>query len=273
MFSLPGDVMLLASGDPASKQAARTREAGGHRPHWLFSHCRDRQPQDAAVRRALAPLAQVADKMGVAIAVVAHLTKDDSTRLINRVSGSGAFVNAARSVLVLARDPDDPDGEQGYQRVLVHVTPPSWGRLASTMQYQVEPARWNWTTAAATKWVTSASWGGQPSPRMTCSVAEKARLLTLRKRSWLHWRKGALPSAEVKLLVAAKLSVSQRTVMRHAMALEGQENDGGHRRLSRAGPPGRWERSSDATPVVPTPSTPFGTTGGTTGQDPAFTEV
>jgi hypothetical protein len=40
---------------------------------------------------------------------------------LQRLSGSGAFGNAARSVLLLDRDPDDPDGEQGRRRVLAHV--------------------------------------------------------------------------------------------------------------------------------------------------------
>src|SRR6266550_4292890 len=38
-----------------------------------------------------------------------------------RLGGSGAFGNAARSVLLLDRDPDDPGGEEGNQRVLAHI--------------------------------------------------------------------------------------------------------------------------------------------------------
>jgi hypothetical protein len=93
--------------------------------------------RDASVRRALAPLATMADRLDLVVVIVAHLTKDESARLINRVSGSGAFVNAARSVLVFARHPDDPDGERGLDRVLVHVGS-NWGRHAKTLAARVE---------------------------------------------------------------------------------------------------------------------------------------
>ena len=93
--------------------------------------------RDASVRRVLAPLAAMAESLDLVVIVVAHLTKDESSRLINRVSGAGAFVNAARSVLVLARSPDDPDGEQGHERVLVHVSS-NWGRLAPSLAATVE---------------------------------------------------------------------------------------------------------------------------------------
>jgi len=91
---------------------------------------------DAPVRRVLAPLAALADRRNVAVVVVMHLTKDDSRRLLSRVSGSGAFVNAARSVLALVRDPDDPDGEQGQKRLLVHAAT-NWGRYAPTLALHV----------------------------------------------------------------------------------------------------------------------------------------
>ena len=93
--------------------------------------------RDASVRRALAPLAAMAERLNLVIVVVAHLTKDESGRLINRVSGAGAFVNAARSVLALARDPGDPNGEQGNRRVLLHVGS-NWGTYAPTLAWQVE---------------------------------------------------------------------------------------------------------------------------------------
>jgi hypothetical protein len=93
--------------------------------------------RDASVRRALAPLAAMAERTDLAVVVVAHLNKDESTRLINRVTGAGAFVNAARSLLVLARNPDDPEGERGRERVLVHVAS-NWGQLAPSLALRVE---------------------------------------------------------------------------------------------------------------------------------------
>jgi hypothetical protein len=77
--------------------------------------------KDQDVRRALGPLAHVADRTGCAIVAVVHLNKAVSLDLFTKVSGSVGISAAARSILVVARDPDDEDGEQGYGRVLVHA--------------------------------------------------------------------------------------------------------------------------------------------------------
>jgi hypothetical protein len=57
---------------------------------------------------------------------------------LQRLSGSGAFGNAARSVLLLDRDPDDPDGEQGRRRVLAHVKSND-GPLMPSLLFEIEP--------------------------------------------------------------------------------------------------------------------------------------
>lgn len=68
-----------------------------------------------------------------------HLSKQAASSLLNRVAGSVGFGGAARSVLVFARDPNDPDGEEGYGRVLVHAKS-NWGRYASALARRVESA-------------------------------------------------------------------------------------------------------------------------------------
>lgn len=74
--------------------------------------------RDQSVRRALAPLARAAQTTGCAVVVVAHLNKLRGAEATYRVGGSIGIPAAARSVLLLARDPDDPDGDQ---RVLAHA--------------------------------------------------------------------------------------------------------------------------------------------------------
>lgn len=64
---------------------------------------------DAAVRGALAPLAAMAERTGAAVWIVAHLNKAASQSAIYRVGGSIGIVAALRSVLVVAKDPDDDD--------------------------------------------------------------------------------------------------------------------------------------------------------------------
>ena len=82
--------------------------------------------RDHEVRRAFAPLAQLAERCDLAVVAVMHLTKAQTGDLLGRVSGSVAFTAAARSVLAFARDPDDPGGDTGDNRVIVHVKS-NWG--------------------------------------------------------------------------------------------------------------------------------------------------
>ncbi len=74
--------------------------------------------RDQSVRRALAPLARMAQTTGCAVVVVAHLNKLRGVNATYRVGGSIGIPAAARSVLLLGRDPDEPDGDQ---RVLAHA--------------------------------------------------------------------------------------------------------------------------------------------------------
>lgn len=77
--------------------------------------------RDQSVRRALAPLARMAAEHSCAVVVVAHLNKGKGGDALYRAGGSIGVPAAARSALLLARDPQDPDGERGSQRVIAHV--------------------------------------------------------------------------------------------------------------------------------------------------------
>lgn len=76
--------------------------------------------RDQSVRRALAPLHRMAETHGCAVLVVAHLNKDRQGHALYRTGGSVGIPAAVRSALLLARDPDDEEGERGSQRVLAH---------------------------------------------------------------------------------------------------------------------------------------------------------
>jgi hypothetical protein len=68
--------------------------------------------RDQDVRRALAPLARMADEMRLAVVPVLHLNKRAGGDVTSRVGGSIGLVGAARSVLALGAHPDDQDGER-----------------------------------------------------------------------------------------------------------------------------------------------------------------
>jgi hypothetical protein len=86
-----GAVLLIV--DPLS--AYMGRGVDGHR--------------DIDVRTALAELAALAEASGLAVLLIRHLAKSGGQNPLYRGGGSIAIIAAARSGLLLARDPDDAD--------------------------------------------------------------------------------------------------------------------------------------------------------------------
>jgi hypothetical protein len=134
------------------------------------------------------------------------------------VSGSGAFVNAARSVLAYARDPADPQGEQGAERVLVHVAS-NWGRYAPSLGVKIEPrlvdvddgSRADVGYFKVTGEVDVGVDDLQRGPEENGSDCEEAIGVALAG--------GARPSREIKAEVAAELGCSRKTVERAGVRL------------------------------------------------------
>lgn len=94
--------------------------------------------RDQSVRLALAPLHHLAQRQGCAVLAVLHLNKAGAGTPLHRIGGSIGIPAAARSALLLARDPDDPDGDQGRRRVLAHIKS-NVGPLRPSLRYQLEP--------------------------------------------------------------------------------------------------------------------------------------
>jgi hypothetical protein len=65
--------------------------------------------KDQHVRVALAPLARLAEKLDAAVLAVMHLNKRETADLFSRLGGSGGFLGAARSALLVAPDPEEPE--------------------------------------------------------------------------------------------------------------------------------------------------------------------
>lgn len=92
---------------------------------------------DHQVRLALAPLRMVAAELRCAMLVIRHLNKGQSEHVRDRSGGSIAFRAFARSALLLGRDPDDPEGEDGPRRVLVH-SKCNFGPTRATQVFKIE---------------------------------------------------------------------------------------------------------------------------------------
>lgn len=71
---------------------------------------------DQSVRKALAPLRTAAERANAAVVVVRHLTKGGTRMSLYRGGGSIGIVAAARSALLVARDPEDE-----HMRVVAQV--------------------------------------------------------------------------------------------------------------------------------------------------------
>jgi hypothetical protein len=65
--------------------------------------------RDQDVRRALAPLARLAERTGAAVVVVRHLNKATGGNVLYRGGGSIGIVGAARSGLLVAKHPEDDE--------------------------------------------------------------------------------------------------------------------------------------------------------------------
>ena len=115
-LTLPDDVEQLAVHARETKAALIVIDPiAAHLSGEIDSH------RDADVRRALAPLASLARELNLTVLVIAHLRKGGGVDPLSRVSGSGAFGNAPRSVMVFGTDPDDEDGDRGARRVIAHA--------------------------------------------------------------------------------------------------------------------------------------------------------
>ena len=71
--------------------------------------------------------------------LIAHLNKGHDADPLRRLGGSIALSAAARSLLLLARDPDDPEGASGSRRVLGQAKS-NLGLLEPSVAYRIKPA-------------------------------------------------------------------------------------------------------------------------------------
>ena len=90
--------------------------------------------KDQNIRKALGPLAGLAERVDGVVLGIMHLNKRDCASITNRVGGSVGFVAAARSVLLAAQDPEKEEHGHG---VLVHAKC-NLAAHAPTLRYQLE---------------------------------------------------------------------------------------------------------------------------------------
>ncbi len=88
--------------------------------------------RDQDVRTALSPLAKMAEDIGVAVIIVRHLNKTSSSNSVYRGGGSIGIIGAARSALLIAKDPEDEN-----RRILAGIKS-NLAPLPPSLSYTIE---------------------------------------------------------------------------------------------------------------------------------------
>lgn len=229
LLTLPDDVQAVE--EACAALAAKGRPVGlvVVDPVSAFIGARTDTHRDAAVRRVLAPLAALAERQDLAVLGVAHLNKNEAGKLLARVGGSVAFGAAPRSVLAFARHPEDPEGEQGAERVIVHAKS-NHGAYAPTLAARVE-GREVEHVGSVSRLVITGECDVGPDDLSSGPEAddgadtEEAILAALAARP--------LPGREVKARVKGEMRCSDATVKRAAKRLQ----DRGELTIEKAGFP------------------------------------
>lgn len=252
-LAIPGDVDRLAAAiRQHSARAVVIDPLNAYLGFDIDSH------KDKDLRVALGPVAATAHATGCAVVAIGHVNKLRSGDAYALVSGSIAYYNGPRSVLVIAPDPEADEGDQDA-RVLVHGKS-NLSKPAAPMRFRM-----------ATRWVETAD-GPSESPAVEwgdeaadLSHADALAGLDADERSavedaaeWLRDRlgKGAEPAKTVKA-EARRAGHAPRTLQRAAKRLGVQSRRQGF------GEPATWELPSDASRAPSAPHTHSGATGAT----------
>lgn len=97
--------------------------------------------RDQDIRRALAPLTQLAERLGLTVLTVTHTTKAKDGDMIRRIGASVGLSGAARQLLIMGADPADPAGADGNRRILAsrgNLAPPQPALLYEVDSCEVE---------------------------------------------------------------------------------------------------------------------------------------
>lgn len=201
-ISLPEDIALL---EGAMERVAARLVIVDPLMAFLSSYTNAHKDQD--IRHVLARLKSLAERTGAAMLLVRHLNKLPGGNPLYRGGGSIGIIGAARSGLIVAQDPDDPDGKR---RV-----------LASSKQNLTEPtpSLVFGVTSSAANGAARVEWHGESSldaadlMRAPLEEEEKSALEEALELLKDELSDGPMAAKQVKLN-AKREGVSERTLNR-----------------------------------------------------------
>jgi hypothetical protein len=168
--------------------------------------------KDGAVRGLLAPLVELAAATRAAVVGIMHMTKEAQRRLITRALGSIGFAAAARVVLAVGPDPEDPSSTR---RLFVTVKS-NLGPHAAGLAFSIDDR--------------GLTWEDEPLPRVLTGEAllDAAALPTSREEATqlaaakafldTELKEGPVPSTQVQKDARAN-GIAQRTLWRAKAAM------------------------------------------------------
>lgn len=125
--------------------------------------------KDQDIRRALASLKSMAERTGVAVLLVRHLNKGASGNPLYRGGGSIGIIGAARSGLIIASDPNDPDEKR---RVLAG-SKNNLAEMSNSVMFRVVTAA---NGAARVEWLGQSELGARDLVKAPLDEEEKTAL-------------------------------------------------------------------------------------------------
>ncbi len=172
-------------------------------------------------RPVLAACARLAERHGCAFLLIRHLGKAPSGRAIYRGLGSIDFAAAARSVLLVGKDPNNPE-----RRAVVHVKS-SLAPMGPSIGFKLEQGELSWT--GRSNLTAGDLLACDPSPQEKSALEEACDFLKK------ELAKGSRPFREVKE-AAEDASVSLGTLKRAKKKLGVTPT-----KVGRPGEPSHWE--------------------------------
>ncbi len=125
--------------------------------------------KDQDIRRALASLKSLAERTGVAVLLVRHLNKGGSGNPLYRGGGSIGIIGAARSGLLIASDPNDPD----ERRRILAGSKNNLAEMEGSVMFRVVTAM---NGAARVEWLGESDLGARDLVKVPLDEEEKTAL-------------------------------------------------------------------------------------------------
>lgn len=134
--------------------------------------------RDMDIRRALMPLAKLAEETGVAIVGVVHLNKSTGSTVMTRINGSMGYAGTARVVMLAGVDPDDETEERrvflvGKSNVGRKPAPLAYRIMSVALSQGIESSRIDWEGESA-QTATTLLEGGSSAREAERAGKEKA---------------------------------------------------------------------------------------------------